>query len=125
MENIRTSGRYLYAMIKDMLDFAQMETGDMELRITAFQLRDLLTGAISRFMARADSCGVFLSMEMEPEVDMELRSDPAKLKQVLHNLLSNSVKFSPNGGNVRVSARRVRSDQSNQSVPTDRSDNGI
>jgi signal transduction histidine kinase len=107
VDNIRTSGRHLHGMIEDMLDLAQMEAGTVELRAIPFHLREVLTGALSRFREKATSRGISLSLEMEPEVEGEVRSDPAKLKQILHNLLSNAVKFTPDGGSVRVSARRV------------------
>ena len=127
VDNIRMSGRHLYGMIKDMLDFAQMEAGTMELRITPFHLRDILTGAISRFMEKAASRGISISLEMAPEVESELRSDPSKLKQILYCLLSNAVKFTPEGGSVQVSARRVSDCRGAilAPYPADQSDQGV
>jgi PAS domain S-box-containing protein len=107
VDNICTSGRHLHGMIENMLALAQMEAGAMELRIIAFHLRDVLAGELSRFREKAASRGISLSFEVEPEAEREVRSDPEKLTQIFHNLISNAVKFTPDGGSVHVAARLV------------------
>ncbi|MFA7383041.1 MAG: ATP-binding protein [Desulfurivibrionaceae bacterium] len=107
VDNIRTSGRHLHGMIENMLDLAQMENETVGLRVISFRLRDILTRELSLFKEKALSRGISFSLEMEPEVEEEIRSDPVKLKKILRSLLSNAVKFTPDGGSVRVAARLV------------------
>jgi len=77
------------------------------LRVMAFQLRDVLIGEFSRFKEKAASHGISLSLEIEPEAEREVRSDPVKLKRIFQSLISNAVKFTPNGGSVHVAVRLV------------------
>jgi len=51
--------------------------------------------------------GIALSLEIQPEVDIEIEADKRKLKQIMFNLLSNAVKFTPDGGAVSLAARKL------------------
>ncbi len=76
------------------------------------------------FREKARIQGVALSLEIEAPPETTLAADQGKLRQILFNLIDNAIKFTPQGGSVRVSARLV-SDQNNptdQSDQTDRSD---
>lgn len=104
-ENILISGRILLEIINDLLDLAKIEAGRLELRLEPANLQEVCTSLVDFMRPVADKKSVTLSYD--GDLDLELQTDAARLRQVLYNLLSNAIKFSPHGGVVRVSARRT------------------
>ncbi len=83
----------------------------MELELSNFLLKDVLNASFRLSMEKAMKHGINLSLDIAPEADIEIAADERKLKQILFNLISNAVKFTPDGGSVSVRARRVRSSE--------------
>ncbi len=104
---ILTSGRHLLSLINDILDLSKIETGRIELERSRFSLREALDAAMTLLKEKALKNSLELSLEVDPDADVLIDADQRRLKQILFNLLSNAVKFTPAGGSVRVSARRV------------------
>ncbi len=105
--DILTSGRHLLSLINDILDLSKVESGKMELELSSLILRDVLNSSIRMFKEKAMKHNIKLSLEIEPDADTEIEADERKLKQIMFNLLSNALKFTPDGGSVQVSAHRI------------------
>jgi PAS domain S-box-containing protein len=99
--DILTSSRHLLQLINDVLDLAKVEAGRMEFRPEPVRPADLIGEVRDTLRSLAASRRVFVTVEAAGEVD-EVVLDPAKLKQVLYNYLSNALKFTPDGGQVTV-----------------------
>jgi signal transduction histidine kinase/DNA-binding response OmpR family regulator len=100
------NARRLLHLINQLLDIARLEAGSMSLLAAPIDLDTLIQAAVSTFTPLAQSQDVTLQLEVEPnksggEVE-PLYADQDKLEQILYNLLSNALKFTPAGGQVRV-----------------------
>jgi PAS domain S-box-containing protein len=101
LQDILTSSRHLLQLINDVLDLAKVESGKIEFRPTPVELskivgevRDILRGLAAEKRTKVD-------IQVDPELT-SIVLDPAKLKQVLYNFLSNAIKFTPEGGHIVV-----------------------
>ena len=103
LETIHSSGRHLLALINDILDLSKVEAGHMELVLEAVNVAELVAAALSTLRPLADRTAV--KLEMDVPADLEVVADAGKFKQILYNLLSNGIKFTPDGGSVGVAAR--------------------
>ena len=103
---ILTSGRHLLSLINDILDLSKIEAGRMELELSSFDLAFAIENTITLVRDRAARHSLALTMEVEPDLG-EFVGDERKLKQILLNLLSNALKFTPDGGRISVRAGRV------------------
>ena len=106
VNDIRTSGKHLLALINDILDLSKIEAGRMELDAGVFDLCDALDNAAKLVRERAQRGGIELQVQTDRALST-FRGDERKLRQVVLNLLSNAVKFTPPGGSVRVTAEVV------------------
>jgi signal transduction histidine kinase len=106
LRDIHSSGQHLLTLINDVLDLSKIEAGRMELDLSCFDLGLLMDNALTLVRERAQRNGLSMSLEVGERLN-EWVADARKVKQVVVNLLSNAVKFTPSGGRVRLSARRV------------------
>jgi len=111
VKEIIDSGKRLLALILDILDFSEAESGSIKLKISIFRLKDILNSSITVLKEDAMKCNINLSLKIEPDADIEIEADPRKLRQIMFNLLSNAMKFTSDGGNVSVQACLVNSEQ--------------
>jgi len=100
--NIMTSGQQLLVLINDILELAKMEAGKLRLRVDALALPELCEQAAAMFRPAAEKKGIELRVSAAAGVPGEVRQDGGKLRQVLANLVSNAIKFTPEGGRVTV-----------------------
>jgi GAF domain-containing protein len=107
LTDIQESGRHLLALINDILDLSKIEAGRMELEVTDFDLPTAIENTLILLRERAERRGIALRREIDPSLGA-FRADERKLKQVLLNLLSNALKFTPEGGRIDVVARAQR-----------------
>ena len=103
LKNIQTSGRDLMALINDLLDVAKIESGKMEIQCVEFSLADCIERQVSGVTHMANKKNISLSTNISLKIP-KLQQDPGKLQQILNNLLTNAIKFTPEGGRVRVVA---------------------
>ena len=101
--DIGASGRFLLDVINDILDLTKAAAGKAELREDRMSVADVVTGVGRLFRERAHEAELTLDIR-GPAEDIELWADETKLKQVLLNLVSNAIKFTPAGGHVSVRA---------------------
>ncbi|CAA7625943.1 ATP-binding protein [Magnetospirillum sp. UT-4] len=105
-QDIVSSGRHLLEVINDILDIAKIEAGQMSLLLEPVVIDEVAASAIRLVENRARSGGLKLSTSVEPGLPV-FTADRRRLLQVLVNLLANAVKFTPEGGRVAVTVRRV------------------
>lgn len=113
--NIHASGHSLLVLINDLLDLAKIEAGRMELRPAALSIPDLLEALLTLVAPLAQKRKLHIETRIIPQVPI-VETDPGKLQQILYNLLSNALKFSPEGGRIIIEARRENPDQVRLSV---------
>jgi len=111
LTRIRQSGDHLLGLINDVLDLSKIEAGKMTLEADSVSVPELIEG-ICRVLR-----GVTLPRRIQLVVDIAsdvstIEADPIKLKQILYNLISNAVKFSPDAAAVRIAARFLHSEES-------------
>jgi PAS domain S-box-containing protein len=104
--NISRSGVHLLALINDILDLSQVEAGKMTLDLDSVELSALLVNSLSDLREKAAKCHIQLDMSSAADV-AAIQADLGKVKQIVHQLLSNAVKFTADGGRVTLVAGRV------------------
>jgi signal transduction histidine kinase/ActR/RegA family two-component response regulator len=102
VSTIRASSETLMALINDILDFSKIETGNLSLELREFNLVPMMRDLSAMFFNQAAEKGVHLEIDIADDVPRKLKGDETRIRQVLINLLSNSIKFTENG-EVRLS----------------------
>ncbi len=97
LNGVKFSAESLLKIINDILDFSKVEAGQLELEQIDFNLRETLGNTIKTLALRAHEKGLELLMDIDNDVPETLIGDPARLWQVLINLIGNSVKFTESG----------------------------
>jgi len=101
--DISNSGHHLLALINDILDLAKIEAGKLELREEIVDLRAVVNACFAIMKERASLAEVKMKATL-PEALPEVLVDELKVKQIIINMLSNAVKFTPRGGHIQVAA---------------------
>jgi signal transduction histidine kinase len=97
--------RYMLTLLNDLLDVSQIEGGSLNLKKQSIDLASFLSEAVQWHMAIAAPKGTRLELRQVP-VSAEALADPLRLRQVIDNLVSNAVKYSPPGSTVRIAVWR-------------------
>lgn len=97
VSTINTSGNALLSIINDVLDYSKIEAGKMELDHQEFNLVDVFNECVSMFSMSSRKSDVNLFISLDPEMPVDFRGDPARIKQILINYLSNAFKFTERG----------------------------
>jgi signal transduction histidine kinase len=108
IEDIHINGRHLLRLINDVLDLSKIEAGQMRLNLGEYSVQSLIDSAISATRSLAAEKRLELVSRVEADLPPVL-GDSKRMTQVLMNLVGNAIKFTPGGGSVTVTARRVRS----------------
>ena len=102
MGRIRESARYLLGVINDVLDTATLENRKVSLAKTPFDFRELIESIAALYYAQCCEKGLQFNLNLTGVTDEYLFGDPTHVKQILINLVSNAIKFTPSGGTVEV-----------------------
>jgi two-component system, sensor histidine kinase and response regulator len=97
VETMRNNGNALLGLINDILDLAKVESGRLTLENTDFDLEDLVGSVAEMLAVRAHSKGLEILAHVKPEVPLRVCGDSLRLRQILINLLGNSIKFTESG----------------------------
>ncbi len=108
LNDILSSGKHLLSLINDILDISKVEAGKTELDPSTINLKELLATAITMVKEMAIKHQIQLNIEIN-DIQESIQADERKLKQILYNLLSNAAKFTPDGGEIRLSAEKIES----------------
>jgi signal transduction histidine kinase len=103
VRDIHKSGEHLLQLINDILDLSKVEAGKLDLYEEEIDMAEVVRSCMVMVKERAEGADLKLVMQVPDGLPL-LRADKCKLKQILINLLSNSVKFTLPGGEVRVRA---------------------
>lgn len=101
--NIQASGKQLLALINDLLDLAKIEAGKMDVKLEDVPLAEMAEGLIATLKPISEKKNIDLRMHIDPDLP-RIRQDVVKLRQILSNLLTNAIKFTPEGGRVVLRA---------------------
>ncbi len=96
-ETVRSSGDSLLTIINDILDFSKIEAGKMDLEQQPFDLRECVDSAIDLMKLKSAEKGLELIVEVAEDVPIAVLGDVTRLRQILVNLLGNSLKFTEQG----------------------------
>ncbi|OLE78438.1 MAG: hypothetical protein AUG06_10580 [Actinobacteria bacterium 13_1_20CM_2_65_11] len=105
LEQIHSSGQHLLGLINDILDLSKIEAGQMELRLQMVSISDVVDQVRNTIEPLAAQKSISLESVTTGLGDIE--ADAGKFKQMLLNLVSNAIKFTPAGGTVRISGTRL------------------
>ena len=105
MNQILTSGKHLLGLINDILDLSKVEAGQMELRLQTVSVAEVVDQVAKTVEPLVSKKGITLRTDVEGAG--ELLADGGKLKQMLLNLVSNAIKFTPERGTVTISSHRT------------------
>ena len=106
LEAIERNSRLQAQLIEDLLDMSRIEQGKIRLDVQEVDLSQVVDVALAAAAPAAAAKGLTLDRRIDPSVGPVI-GDPARLQQVLWNLVSNAIKFTPGGGTVTVSLERV------------------
>jgi signal transduction histidine kinase/CheY-like chemotaxis protein len=109
LRDIWSSGKHLLDLLSDILDLSKVEAGRMELDRSTFSVGEALDYGVASMRERALRNAIALDLEVDADIGL-IDADERRFKQVLLNLISNAVKFTPHGGRVIVRAVRDRDD---------------
>ncbi|MFU8844930.1 MAG: tetratricopeptide repeat protein [Bacteroidales bacterium] len=102
LQRIKDSSEHLLALIKDILDYSQIDIGTTELKKTPFHLRELLDSVTNAFFLDAKSKKLDMVIDIDTDVPLNLIGDKEVIRQIMYNLIGNAVKFTEEGG-VKIS----------------------
>jgi signal transduction histidine kinase/CheY-like chemotaxis protein len=123
-DTVRRSGESLLGIINNILDFSKIEAGKLELATVDFDLRELLEDLVALLAERASNNGLELVCAIPPNMPTAFRGDPARLRQILTNLMGNALKFTEHG-EVVVRAEIARELEGGALVRFEVRDSGI
>ncbi len=103
VDHIRRSTRQLLAVVNNILDFSQLQAGQLQLHPDWVDVRAVLAEVMDQQRNRAEAKGMVLALDVDPDVPAQVHIDHQRLRQVLVNLLDNAWRYSPDGAPVRVS----------------------
>jgi PAS domain S-box-containing protein len=107
VDTLQKSNRTLLSLVRDVLDFSKIEAGQLELSVERFDLWELVEDVVGQYAAQAYERGLHLGCSMTGDVPRTVEGDPARLRQILVNLLGNAIKFTEAGFvRLRICAQR-------------------
>ncbi|MGL5889819.1 MAG: ATP-binding response regulator [Bacteroidia bacterium] len=124
LEAIKRSGESLQHVINDVLDFSKLEAGMMQSKCIVFTLRDQAEHVQTMFLPMAIEKNLTLDVNIEADVPKRVKGDPGHLRQILINLVSNSVKFT-HAGKIEINIKRLPSQTNHIWLSFQVSDTGI
>jgi PAS domain S-box-containing protein len=121
---IKSAADNLKVIINDILDLASIESGKLKFEKIGFNINDLLQSLIVTFNHQAQEKKISLSYELEEGASSIFLGDPVRLNQILTNLISNALKFTPSGY-VKVKCGLIKKEKKNYYLKFEVTDSGI
>lgn len=107
---IHESGQHMLDLIGDVLDMSKVEAGRYELNYDTFDAADVIRSSVKMIRPAADAAAVSVDVNLDLDQALLIQADRRAVRQILLNLLSNSVKFSDKGGQVEIDAQAIDGD---------------
>jgi two-component system sensor histidine kinase RpfC len=124
VKTLRNSGHILLKLIEDVLDFSKIESGKLSAEIVDFDIHMLINNTMDMFASQAEKKGLQLHTHFSPETCFLLRGDAQHLRQVIINLIGNSIKFTKVGG-VELQVSTLNQDETTARLRFEVIDTGI
>ena len=113
LEKVIMSSKHLLVLINDVLDMSKIESGKVELRHESFNFRAFLQDLENLYGEQAKSKGISYETILASDLEVQIIGDSLRLNQVLSNLLSNALKFTPAKGMIKLRVSKTGEDQEN------------
>lgn len=104
LSTISTSGNYLLNLINDVLDLSKIEAGQLDMELADCNTLDVIRQVLQFMRVKAQEKGLYLELTVGSAIPQAIQADAVRLRQILTNLIGNSIKFTDSGG-VTVSVR--------------------
>jgi len=101
----REDGERLERLMRDLTDLSSIESGEAAPRLAPVRIEDVVQSAVETFRLRAEAKDQSLKTDIAPALPL-LNADAEQIKRVLENLLSNAIRYTPRGGEIRITAAR-------------------
>src|SRR5204863_1331756 len=101
LDIIKESASSLMKTVNELMDFAKLDAGKIDLKFAEFSLRELISGTLESLGSNADEKGLELNYRVDAQVPDKLIGDSFRLRQIIVNLVGNAIKFTSHG-NVAV-----------------------
>jgi signal transduction histidine kinase/ActR/RegA family two-component response regulator len=124
LESVRTSSDALLSLVNDVLDFSKLSAGKLQFENIDFDLHEAVEAALEMFSPAARLKEIELAVHIDAGIPSTLNGDPGRLRQVLHNLIGNAVKFTERGS-VCVNVHLAHEDESGVGLGFEVRDTGI
>ena len=108
LRKITVSSRHLLSLINDVLDMSKIESGRMEINLANFDFRAMMESLNETICGQAHDRGIEFEVVFVGDIDETLKGDSLRVNQILMNLLSNALKFTPRGGRVTLRVTKGR-----------------
>jgi signal transduction histidine kinase/ActR/RegA family two-component response regulator len=105
IKTVHSSSVTLLGIINDILDFSKIESGNLEIEKIDFNVDDEFKTLVDLFRSKASEKSISLILNMDQNMPSALHSDPLRIKQIIANLISNAIKFTPRNGKVVLNIR--------------------
>jgi signal transduction histidine kinase len=125
LEKIDEASIHLLGVINDILDMSKIEVDKFELSYTVFEFRRMLDRVINMLEFRLDEKKQKLILNLEDGIPLQIVSDEQRLAQVITNLITNAVKFTPEKGAITINARKLGEDGGSCTLEIAVTDTGI
>ena len=122
---IETSSDNLLTIVNDILDLSKIKANKIELENIAFDPVEKFESSIESYAARADEKDIELGVYMDTHLPTKVMGDPTKISQVIVNLISNAIKFTPESGRVNVKVEKLDETESDVTIKFAVQDTGI
>jgi signal transduction histidine kinase len=109
LDEVQTAARHLLSIINEVLDMAKLDAGQLQISPELTAVRPLIDGAIAKATA-GPARRLTVQARIDPGIDFVL-ADPVRIEEAITHLVSNAVRFTPDGGQVTVSVRRAGADE--------------
>jgi CheY-like chemotaxis protein len=123
--NVRTASAQLLAVINDVLDISKIESGKLELELAPFDIEKMLSNIEQTFSEQVNIKGQTLQFALRGDFDRYYIGDEVRLSQIIINLISNAIKFTPEGGRIDLKADMILLEDNSSSLHVSVSDTGI
>lgn len=123
-ENIQSAGRTLLALINSILDFSKIEDGKMEIIPADYVTHTVINDLVNMIADKAEKKDLVLHLEIDPNLPRMLYGDDVRIRQIITNLLTNAVKYTPEGS-VTLKIQGIHRDMESICIAVEVIDTGI
>jgi len=121
---LKFSAENLLVLINDILDFSKIEAGKIEFETVDFSVKDLIANIRLALLQKANEKNLKIKLMLDQDLPNAILGDPVRLGQILTNLISNAVKFTPEG-KVTITATLTKADRETSTIDFEVADTGI